>query len=393
LLRRKVMSTNRIVPKCVWPPDLQTIGLTPEDKSLLEERVSAVYHDLPLNSPGCIHSQRERVLTGVDAADSLIVADRYALIRLKNVKEKNLFYDLFTGERVRKKRISSPAQHMVLDLIYLCTNPSFRGVSVIKHIHKMTYYETCYPNTLGALYYPAVQMRLPNWLPNILSLQEALRALHDHSYQPAHLCKEEDGLRLAFDCPRPCYHGYIHPNNIGCEPDPDRPGDYLLRLCDWTRSVQDRVSFCAGWESPETVRFISSSSSTISFSNRRAFNIKHGQARDVWSFALLVGSLLRGSFFYLQVLATGSLLTFQALPSFDFITKRMEVTKEGEINDEALWTLTQGEVDADLDNFLIALQKEPDYTPAMKTCWECVKKWLRVNPDERPTLANCYISL
>ena len=118
------------------------------------------------------------------------------------------------------------------------------------------------------------------------------------------------------------------PECIVCDPVCDAPNEYRLKFSHRAFSLQ---SVCTepGWASPATLHLQGADVETLS-----NYSDLHGRREDMWIFALLVGSLLRGGFSYLP----GS---ERPLPKFSFITDCLKLDAQGHIDASGLAEVKQ----------------------------------------------------
>ena len=214
---------------------------------------------------------------------------------------------------------------------------------------------------------------------HVLDLQNALMVLHSMKYKGGTF--EIGNVSTSFSYFGPVYHGDISPRNILCFPSTVNPKCVSYRFTDFSGGCNENVIYTPGWGSPETLRYLKKRD--YQHLSPIEFNQKFGQKKDVWSFALIVGTLLKYGFN----------LKYLGLPPFSFIINKLDFDSQGRLeHNYRICDITQKEVDDELD-LLIELAAAADRRETLlTTLWQLVKHWLRVDPNERPNLKDCHLS-
>lgn len=291
-----------------------------------------------------------------------------------------LGYDLTSGKYFVKKKIYNMFQKMFLSGVFLDGNrtseqTSFPECALVGSGFK--YFERKYDYDLsGWMKVKSCQVLLKN----IILLQNAINELHAIEYVGAQLIRPdgEFAIRVMTNRDQSGYgfHGDISPKNIYCSEDPQFPGYPQYKLGGFRFSADFcSVVWTPGWGSPEAVAYALKDPRYAKMSPEE-FNRKYGQKKDTWAFGLLVGSLLRKGFYpHID----------HPLPNFSFIKRKLKEKADGEWDESALPSLTQKEVDEKIVEIISQLPQN-EHTEQFTAWWKVINIWLRVNPDERPTL-------
>jgi serine/threonine protein kinase len=206
---------------------------------------------------------------------------------------------------------------------------------------------------------------------------DAVRKIHETRYQPARFCSPSRDITVSFSKEYFLFHGDISPNNIICEERINTKtgkSELGLMLTDLS-DIGDLTSlrWTRGWASPETIQFVAQSN----YQNltRNAFLSKYGAKKDAWAMGLILGFLVRGDLVQASV----------PLPNFRFIVNRLTL-RDNSVDESGIAQITQEEVDSEIDPLIT------QSVPPEKLLWQCIKMFLTVDPDKRPTMAERYIS-
>lgn len=220
----------------------------------------------------------------------------------------------------------------------------------------------------------------------IIGLMDALRKIHSVRYQPPtfySLVSSASSLFThgSYDASHTLFHGDISPNNIICEKIEDKESGRFyprLMLTDFygLGDVNDIV-WTRGWASPESIQFAKTRTKYQDMSVS-SFMTQYGAKKDTWAMGLLIGSIMISDPKFKQM-----------LPSFSFITNKLKFDPTGQfvVDETGLADITQEEIDAEIDAYIkISPQRE------VKLLWDCVKRYLTVDPDKRPTMAQYFLT-
>jgi hypothetical protein len=390
-----------------WPFDMGIIGLTVAEQSILEAAINLLRRPLPADEKGLCSirwaSTKQFVLfkngPNKQLPRTVIVSQKFAIILLNNkggihhLEGGKLSYDPLNGIFLIKRPIFSSGQQMVINFIAYDLPPNDNeGFSEITHVecggrtHKSNYYEKRSSFTLPQLYPPIKGSGAPPvlCLEPLVLLQNALRLLHAQIYRSPHMINRTTKSASFIEEDLPCWHGDIRPGSVACELDPLRAGEYRYKWTNWKSAMLQGVVYAPGWGSLEKIHCLRGNPQYEHLKGIE-FNRKYGQLGDTWSFALLAGSLLCGDFAYFN----GST---SPLPRFAFITDRLKVLPDGRIDDSGLITLTQRDVDDELNAIFNSIQGNSQRDGDLRTWWMIIKAWLKVDASERHTVTSTYIS-
>jgi uncharacterized protein HemY len=71
----------------------------------------------------------------------------------------------------------------------------------------------------------------------------------------------------------------------------------------------------------------------------------------------------------------------------------MKITDQGQVDDSRIAELKQEEVDARIQEIVKDLDQTTATGRMIATWWKAIGRWLQVDPDKRPTLADRFIEL
>jgi len=402
------VSTDLIAPHLFWPTDLKEVGLTEQERSLLEQKIQSGCSALSQKTP-------ERRVFDVffrssEVPRECIVNDSRVFVFLgssggkaETSDQKGLYvtktrrvWECVQGKYWHEVVSHSPEQDVnkALCCIRCIQEGPDMGLSQ-RGLPELTT-DLLFQRKAGLRYLEeAAELSLFDGVrgrdfslhtDDIRALVDALRKIHDKKYSPATFFSSEGtgdgcGLEMAFDIGHTLFHGNISPNAVVCqkaEKNSSKNSRLRLMLTDFA-SLGDlkRLVWTAGFGSPETIQFVQETG--FQEECTETFLARYGAKKDTWAMGLLLGFLLLGK---------KPSRDEQILPCFSFITKKLVFDDLGNVTDEAgLANITQEEVDSEIDPLMEAS------LPDRKELWRCVKEYLTVDPDKRPTAAECFSSL
>ncbi len=376
-----------------WPEDSEkTLGLQPDEIRRIEKLLAhtRATKDFSPHASYTIDRKAQILVSGekIEAPRRLVIYKDYSLVVLNSKggltprsgggqqRFLKIAYDPDTGTTYFKKAILCPAQTTFIQHLF---SRSLPGCATIGHLEigeregKSKYFEQYYPEGSLARYFKD-HRALPPFAPDaVLILQDTLKAFHETRYRPPALESQTEGKAVSYERHFYLSHADVSPNNLVLEKQPD--GTYLLKWIDWGCSLNRSflTTHTIGWGPPETIR--GAAEAPIPHDKIDSFGTK----KDAWSFALLAGSILLGDFYSLA--GAPSI----PLPNFRFVYERIRLNQRLILEESALGTLSQEEVDREVDGYIIASTEEH------RPLWIAIKAWLRIDPNERPNLATCYV--
>lgn len=328
----------------------------------------------------------------------LIIKNKFVLVVLKGLqgikggleqKEMKRAWDLLNGEFYIIKQIHTPQEKLLYQWLESESNKNtaLEGFPKVAKVQEKTTSKGQTKTRVFEKYYP---YDLRDWISSqsgsfrianlINQLQNPLKTLHSFMYQPQALYATN--RTFASGVPGFFFHGDISPNNIVVTPDSKNSKYPNYHLIDFGMSCQyEQIGHTPGWGSPETIRFIKELEDGTATMSTVDFNKKYGQKKDTWALGLLIGSLMRRCFHkkYQE----------KALPCFSFITRHLIITEQS-IDESGLVDLKQKEIDKKIDSIIKKI--DPSHIDQI-IIWQTVRKWLRVNPDKRPTVGEEFLNL
>ena len=251
-----------------------------------------------------------------------------------------------------------------------------------------TVFEKVYPMTLAnsitsKSHKP--EFNISSQFISLVSLQNAVKIIHSLFFTPAKLVEfsneEKEYCYSTYE--GPCFHGDISPHSIMCEPDSTHQGVMNYRLVNFDQSFNpDKITWTKGWGSPETIKFAVTKTRYQNLTERQ-FNHEYGQKKDTWALGLIIGALLLGK---LHVVQPNIIL-----PPFTCIADRLLIA-QGSIDESGLSNLKQKEIDGELDR-IISCEADDTVGKNRKSIWGLVKRWLKINPDERLDMSQAYLDV
>jgi len=385
----------------IWPTNLGDIKISVDERTILEKKIVSSKEKLfprtasnePMfyvpKSPLC----PRRLDIGHDHA--FVVLNRHGgmpMFDKTGAQQKSIkfVWDCISGSFWLKKRGRRDKQDDALRYVRygLAVGRSESGFPRIVN-------DSCSASSKGKSRYfeKKASHSLPEWLkefgPNfdvgdIIGLIDALRKIHAARYEPAKFCSMfVKGSYSSFGTTHTLFHGDISPNNIICEARKDeKTGKTFPRLMLTDLSnIGDlsKLMWTPGWASPECIQFAKTHTKYQEMCTSD-FLGKYGAVKDAWAMGLILGSLLRGGFHPQYE---------DHLPRFSFITSKLTIDDSGRVVDErGLADITQEEIDRKIDVLIAEASSD-----GVKALWNCVKKYLTIDPEGRPTMAEYSISM
>lgn len=387
-----------------WPQDLDCIKMTQEEQEITECTIRALQRCLPQDTKEYIaHSTIKHHMT-INLGDgskkfiprSLIVSHHRAIVKLNqkggmptvaggaHQQVMKFAYDAFKGQMLIKKKLFSQYETALYYYLQHClaSNQDMTGLAEIVHVETINgilrVFERQYSCTLAEY----MQSSNPKMnIPRFLEIQTGLRTLHSVNFRSASI-SQANGTSHSRGYYGSCYHGDVSPNNIMIAKDSET-GDVSFKLIDFAAGGSEHnVFWTPGWGSPEAIQF----AKRLNFQqcNVAQFNVRYGQKKDTWAYGLLLGSMLRGGFHPKH--------PGLSLPCFSFIEEKIKVS-EGKIDDSGIAGLTQKEIDDKLDEIVAAIDPDHSERDSLIALWNVVKAWLRVDPEKRPSVTQCYLNV
>jgi len=389
-----------------WPNNLDILKLTSEEVRDIEYIALYYMKNLPesTNTIARINNVVMNLKSGTEIRfengerkklpRSLIVTQNKVIVQLNSKggmvvlrgggQQKNLkfAYEAIKGKFLIKKHISNQFEFNFYQYLYALPGQERKGFAKIYHARwvngKASIWEKYYPNTLS------IEIRNNRNLSCrwIVHIWNAIAKIHNLAYYPA-IIKDGTSSYSFESKKRSSFYGDISPNNIMCEKQEGKIYP-KYKLIDYGATNNfDHIIWTRGWGSPETIQY---SVTKKKYQNLTAaeFNEKYGQKKDVWALALLLGSLLRGTFHkkYPEF----------SLPCFSFIVKKLKIT-ENRIDDSRLARLKQRVIDKSLDKIINKIDESAPHGATLRKMWMIVKAFLIVKPDLRPSLKQIPFSL
>lgn len=359
---------NQNVPALRWPAHLADIGLTADEKTLLEAKI----HQMLLQ----LNTRHEKAFEkrGEGCPRNVYAFSNHMFVQLHSKDA----WDCITGSMWLKKSIRKMDQVLFVQSWEAFHRLSAQGVGALPQVAIDLF---CIFRWKKACYFEEkTSTTFVNWLKDhpeplpsraLNGLWLALKQLHSMEYVPSQVnfpIDKKHFLDCTMDKKSFLFHGDISPLNIVCAKQQDKNDPLLMFTYPKTLGLIEQVWSAFGWESPETARFLALENPNPDIP---AFNLRYGRKKDTWAMGLLCASLIKGGLSF----SDGAVL-----PPFAFIRNRL--TNEGKkINSSTLAGLTQDEVDAEI---IPLIEQETDSENL--AFWINVKACLIVDPEKRPTM-------
>lgn len=156
----------------------------------------------------------------------------------------------------------------------------------------------------------------------------------------------------------------------------------------------EKYCYSSFFRSPELTRFIENTCYFLgqqsTFLNQGQIiqhNLAFGQSNDVWSLGLVLLTLLAGK----TLNGFSPELDELGVPDLSCFINRLKQVRFSIIrtDDEWIQRLTQKEIDESIDK----LKKECSLSDAAKKIWSCIPKMLQVDPQNRATIQQVFLTL
>ncbi|MEC7838575.1 MAG: hypothetical protein VX777_00895 [Chlamydiota bacterium] len=382
----------------LWPENLDTIKITEKERDLLQAKIEELRDNLlpesetskpyrlcsrtPNSCPRRLHICHDHYFVVLNNHGKMPMFDS------TGAQQKKIKYvwDCKTGRFWLKKSLFSSKQAECILYLKYAPNLSKSFLGIPKLVtdsgsedvkNKLRYFEEMAMFSLPILLKKR-QVKLN--FDYILGLMDSLRKIHAVKYTPsAFHSLSIPGQYSSFGAPHPLFHGDISPNNVICENVINKESGKAyskLMLTDFY-AIGDikNIYWTKGWGSPECIQYAKTHTKYQTM-NTSKFMAKYGAKKDTWAMGLIIGSLIRGKMHPKYE---------QSLPCFSFITDKLKFDPTGKyvIDESGLAGITQEEIDSKINALIEEEPSEP-----IKELWKTVKKYLTVNPDKRPTLAD-----
>lgn len=292
-------------------------------------------------------------------------------------------YDVLSGQELVSKPFVSPIEKLIVQTFY---EHNLAGLTPYCAGNEKRFYETRCQPLLNYLIEP-LEARLKMARQLIL----ALDSLHDIVLEQ-HCITDPEGKEVEIDR-LPCYHADIKfPNILVFQNDQSELVAVLSDLGGSSNVAE--LCYTPFFRSPELTRFaeekfypLANMDPLLQFGETLEHNLRFGQSSDVWSLGLVLVALLTGKTLE-NVPETFRDVGVPALDCFRDHLKRPWTGDRLPI-DHWLVKLNQEDIDSSLDKLGSACTFSSD----AKKIWNCIKKMLKVNPEERVTIRQACLDL
>lgn len=386
--------TNKENFSIYWPNDLNIIKVTEEEKKIINYNITKLRSILSQRNAN-LDPQLIQYKNSICPRTLCIVCD-HSFVLLNShggmpkfdsfgTQQKKIKYvwDCQTGSFWLKKSLLSLKQADCLNFLKYFPDVGLSSLGLPNILFwnqnrhkKIRYFEEMASSTLPIY----LKTSKPSFnLTYIVGLMDALRKIHTTKYQPATFSVPNFGP-ASYGYSHTLFHGDISPNNIICVQVKENDKFIAKLMLTDFYGIGNLENFIhtRGWLSPEGVQY---TITRTKYQEMRTpeFLSKYGTKKDTWAMGLLIGSILRGGL---------NLNTKQPLPFFSFITKKLKYSSDGFIVDESgIAQLRQEEIDFKINTLI-----EHQPSEKLKTIWRCVKRYLTIDPDARPTMEECFVS-
>jgi|GEM_PF-6399040 hypothetical protein len=387
----------------IWPADLGEIGITEKERNILDEKIQQLQSK--------IQTVSSSVKLGADRP--ILMRDKFSLHKLR-ISRDHSFVVLRhpVGESKVKER---DEQQEKIKAVWDCRTGTFwlqkrifgfSGGDMLRHVKSDPVIELSYlslPELVidetgkKACYFEKkASFSFSDWLQDfplkietdsVCGLMQVLRKIHTGTFT---MSVESSGIcdfKNAF-VGYPLFHGAISPKNLVYEKIVSRglscPKWQLTGFSNMGNPKM--IVWTPGWEPPEYIKWAICNGNNSAMFKENDLNLhpldidfmaEYGVKRDTWAMGLLIGSLLRRNF------VRGT----DCLPFLECIREKLTLDACGRITDQSgILKLTQTEMDEEIDVLI-----ESAWHP-VKALWDCVKKYLRIDPEKRPTAAEHCVS-
>ena len=372
----------------IWPEDLRKISMTEDEVKDVEKIASHYFSILQKEVPKSVsfyHLRRKNK----ECCRTIIVSNKKIFVSLIRKTKNHIKYmwETSKGQLYLKKQIFRTFELNLYKTIKFQRANQGIPDNAKKSLPKIGEVYESIPNSNMYLVEKHMLSNLEALLENshknfhvnsIIELQNTLMFLHSIRYQPeAFIFSSQNASSAPYH--GKVYHGNLSLQNIICEIRKDSLYPRYIFTNFSEGCSGEKISWTLGWGSPETLKFHQQNKAD---SFPLFFNQTYGTKKDIWAFALIIGSIINESS-----------STTQIFPSFSFISSKLTIDFWGNVVDDSkIAEVTQKEIDAEIDQ-LIENSRCKYKSDNLVTLWQVIKKWLRVDPDERPSLKQCHISI
>lgn len=414
----------------LWPKDLQLLGLTEEQKEQIDSHLregfralknggdltyckrwikygdggQTVEAALPITL--AIYNKREGQEFSVSIEDFSVILLPKTVFASGGERNIRWAYDLTAGKFLLKKRVVGPFETTLVDRMLplrihraIKTSLIFRNSFDKEMMPKTQMIEETRDGALPILLGTAPLADFSVKHDLIVDLLNDLQALHSLPIRGFTLTSNEN---QQIERSYMSFHSDIKPANVLVF---EQRGKWRAELCDFGAAAANPVAFISsfGFTPPEYIRFYEERRplgiSQPCFDNDEEiaeFNINHGQGRDVWSLGLVILTLLVER----QEEAAWE-NTFQkrsktgAIPPLECFKKTFSFPVYSPYDENGILFVLQEEIEEDLDRLEAEVSpRYPEEKRELSRIFSMLKiMMLRVNPDERKTVAECLAYL
>lgn len=397
----------------IWPESLEELGINEEQRAETERFIFIAYESifadlfsahqtlLETNNATFFYSSPQRKISAPGAGDTFqnhlyikclhngqIIVYPSEKEMLYEKREKNLtvfkVFNVTTGQwmvlkssapkRLMAEVLSlsdkegiSPICDFTLDEMIVTTYNANGQILNKKYHNQISIIEPFYPrHFIDILLEKDSVISLEQKAGYMLQLLKGLASIHA---LPCPATDIPDSVRMS------AFHGDIKISNVmfmNGKPffmDFDSFGDW------------DMLTHSSGWLTPEGCKFLHVMlSECMTKEDALQFHQDHGQAMDIWNLAMIFVMILT------KPVTNGYYRADIHFPPFYFLHNRLNNPEQSDRYHFDLMTLTQKEIDAEIECFL---QKLPDTLEGRKLfdLWSVVIAMLKVDPDKRQSAA------
>lgn len=379
-----------------WPKNLSFLGITAEQKDLLNLVISTLVQTSKFSPKiEILKSQKNHTELQIEVSNdgfhrfTLPFRIRYVIEdqELQNVvvlsrkiidqggqRNVRLSFNPFKSKYYVRKRATSETEILIVETL---SKRKHRGLVSVKPwqeisssgVKRTKFLEPLYEMPLTELFGTYHLTKFQQKLFLIEDLLFGLQAFHSHQIE--NICFGDYTGSFKW------FHYDLKPDNILVRRNL-QTGGFEAAITDFGHACNtDGVGGSNGYRSPERVqRYLTSSRTTH---DNFVYQAQHGQSMDIWSMGLIFVGILIGR---------GSEKAGDHFPPLPCLEEGFLKDSKKEIHfcDAFVAELTQDQIDRDLDQLKAAYPAStPEKQLMLDHLWKMVKQMLRVKPEERIT--------
>ena len=400
-----------------WPSDLSLLGISKKEKNIIDKHVREAFKASSITCKNKMLSYKNAINSAsvykrlpVSLAVIQENSNRQFLLLPKTVfksggeRKIRWAYNLSTGDFLLKKRIVGCFEEQIIKLLHqnrekrgIKTSVEWRNSFDKNNNVKKQVIEPLREGITSVLFGKEPLKKFSTKREIILDFLKDLEALHKITIQDVTVPSAR--VRI------PGYRAFHSDIKIDNTLVFQENGKWRGELCDFGGSTANPTAFTLshGYTPPEFIRHYKDvkpfglHKTCFNENKNIEFNLKYGQRRDVWSLGLVILSVLVGKTKNVSwVTETMNLEKWvnvrtshkSVIPPLACLKKCVTPKNKEKYNEIGILKLSQQSLDKEIDQLCeeVKLQHKDDKS-SVDVLFKAVKQMLRINPEERASVA------